>query len=182
LNDFDAVNGRLRIDESAATWGIKETKTPGSVAWVSLPAEIKVELARWLAARDCDSPSAFIFPNARGGPIGTDGFRQHHLWPAAVRAGIVSARPADWPKGKQWADRATSVNFQAFRRTCATWFQKCGTSKDIQTHLRHASPNTTLGVYVQAMPESVRVAVEALDQMIRTAGGEAGGAVSGSVQ
>jgi integrase len=59
------------------------------------------------------------------------------------------------------------VNFKAFRRTCATWFQQCGTAKDIQAHLRHSTPATTLGVYVQEIPESVRVAVEALDTKLR---------------
>jgi len=67
---------------------------------------------------------------------------------------------------KQWVDPATSVNFRAFRRTCATWFQKVGTTKDIQAQLRHTTPMTTLGVYVQELPESVRTAVEALDQKL----------------
>jgi integrase len=61
-------------------------------------------------------------------------------------------------------DPATSVNFRAFRRTCATWFQKVGSAKDIQAQLRHTTPMTTLGVYVQELPDSVRIAVEALDQ------------------
>jgi len=69
-------------------------------------------------------------------------------------------------QGKQWVDPATSVNFRAFRRTCATWFQKVGTTKDIQAQLRHTTPMTTLGVYVQELPESVRTAVEVLDQKL----------------
>ena len=75
-------------------------------------------------------------------------------------------KPRDWPKGKQWVDRATSVNFRAFRRKCATWFTQVGTAKDIQAQLRHTTPITTLGVYVQELPESVRTAVEALDQKL----------------
>jgi integrase len=78
----------------------------------------------------------------------------------------MQKKPKDWPKGKQWVDPATSVNFRAFRRTCATWFQKVGTTKDIQAQLRHTTPITTLGVYVQELPESVRTAVEALDQKL----------------
>ncbi|MGA2114345.1 MAG: hypothetical protein ABSH56_06295 [Bryobacteraceae bacterium] len=54
----------------------------------------------------------------------------------------------------------------AGRRTCATWFQEVGTAKDIQSQLRHASPTTTLGVYVHELPERARLAVEALDRKL----------------
>ncbi|HUB83862.1 MAG TPA: site-specific integrase, partial [Bryobacteraceae bacterium] len=162
-DDFDQATGQLRIDESAAEWGIKETKTPGSRAWVWLPASIKDELAKWQAT----SSTVLIFPSQNNTPIRTKNFLRRHIWPAAVRAGIMPAKPKDWPKRKQWVDPATSVNFRAFRRTCATWFQKVGTTKDTQALLRHSSPVTTLGVYVQAIPESVRTAVEALDAKLR---------------
>ena len=162
-DDFDPAAGRLRIDESAAEWGIKETKTPGSRAWVWLPKSITDELAAWRIM----SLSALIFPSQNDTPISTKNFLRRHIWPAAVRAGIMAAKPKKWPKGKQWVDPDTSVNFKAFRRTCATWFQQCGTAKDIQAHLRHSTPATTLGVHVQEIPESVRVAVEALDTKLR---------------
>jgi integrase len=153
------VGIRLRIDELAAESGIKETKTPGSRAWVWLPVSIANELKKWQAT----SSEFLIFPSQNGTPIRTKNFLRRHIWPAAVRAGIMAAKPKDWPKGKQWVDPSTSVNFRAFRRTCATWFQKVGTTKDTQALLRHSSATTTLGEYVQAIPESVRAAVEALD-------------------
>ena len=161
-DDFDAEGGRLRIDESAVDSQIKDTKTPGSRAWVWLPKSITEELLKWRAT----SSSTLIFPGANGRPISTRNFLRRHIWPAAVRAEIMQKKPEDWPKGKQWVDPATSVNFRAFRRTCATWFQKVGTTKDIQAQLRHTTPMTTLGVYVQELPESVRTAVEALDQKL----------------
>jgi len=156
---FDPAGGRLRIDESAAEWGIKETKTPGSHAWVWLPKSITDELMKWQAT----SSSVMIFPSQNGTPVGTKNFLRRHFWPAAIRAGIMAAKPKGWPRGKQWVDPNTSVNFKAFLRTCAIWFQQCGTAKGIQAHLRHSTPATTLGVYVQEIPESVRAAVEALD-------------------
>ena len=161
-DDFDPDAGRLRIDEAAVDSQIKDTKTPGSRAWVWLPKSITDELLNWRAT----SSSTLIFPAANGRPISTRNFLRRHIWPAAVRAGIMQKKPKDWPKGKQWVDPATSVNFRAFRRTCATWFQKVGTTKDIQAQLRHTTPITTLGVYVQELPESVRTAVEALDQKL----------------
>ena len=101
-----------------------------------------------------------------GGPLHAKNFLRRHIWPAAVKAGIMQSRPQDLAKGTKWVDPSTSVNFRAFRRTCATWFQKHGTTKDIQAHLRHSTPVTTLGVYVQEIPESVRAAVEALDAQL----------------
>lgn len=161
-DDFDPDAGRLRIDEAAVDSHIKATKTPGSRAWVWLPKSITEELLKCRAA----GSSTLIFPAANGRPISTKNFLRRHIWPAAVRAGIMQKKPKDWPKGKRWIDPAISVNFRAFRRTCATWFQKVGTAKDIQAQLRHTTPITTLGVYVQELPESVRTAVEALDQKL----------------
>jgi integrase len=57
----------------------------------------------------------------------------------------------------------TGINHQAFRRTVATFMQTTGTVKDVQAHLRHATPAMTIGVYMKEIPASVRVAVEQLD-------------------
>ena len=48
--------------------------------------------------------------------------------------------------------------------------QKCETIKDAQTQLRHASAALTLGTYRQAIPDSVKDAVELLDGMISREG------------
>jgi len=39
--------------------------------------------------------------------------------------------------------------------------------KDVQAHLRHTSSETTLEHYIKSVPESVRVAVESLDQLLK---------------
>jgi hypothetical protein len=44
--------------------------------------------------------------------------------------------------------------------------QKHGTVKDMQRHLRHSDPETTLKHYAKAIPESLRTAVAALDAQI----------------
>jgi integrase len=159
-DDFDAVSGRLRVDESASEWGTKAPKTDPSRAWVWMPRSLVAELEAW---REVSPDAGLIFPSQTKTPIRTKNFLRRHIWPAAIRAGIMEPRPKKLPKGTRWVDKSTSVNFQAFRRTCATWFQQVGKPKDIQAHLRHATPNTTMGTYVQEIPESVRAAVEALD-------------------
>lgn len=61
------------------------------------------------------------------------------------------------------------VNHQILRRTFATLaFNSGGDLKDIQAQMRHSHVNTTANVYTKSIPESVRNAVEALDQRIRT--------------
>ncbi len=44
--------------------------------------------------------------------------------------------------------------------------QKHGSVKDIQAHLRHSTPATTMREYVQEIPASVREAVEGLDKKL----------------
>jgi hypothetical protein len=39
--------------------------------------------------------------------------------------------------------------------------------KDVQAHLRHTSAKTTLEFYIRSVPETVRIAVESLDQLLK---------------
>jgi len=41
------------------------------------------------------------------------------------------------------------------------------TVKDVQAHLRHSTPKTTLEHYIKSVPATVRVAVESLDQVLK---------------
>ena len=79
-----------------------------------------------------------------------DNYRRRMFRPALEKAGL---------KG---------VTFQQCRRSCATLLLdgKHGNLKDVQRHLRHAQATTTLGIYVQEVPASVRAAVESLDKTI----------------
>ena len=53
------------------------------------------------------------------------------------------------------------------RRTIATLGQKKGTPKDIQGVLRHSRLSTTTDVYMQEIPESVKVTVAAINKELR---------------
>jgi integrase len=52
--------------------------------------------------------------------------------------------------------------FQAMRRTFATHFQRYGSQKGAQAHLRHSRLDMT-GFYMKEIPGSVRAAVERMD-------------------
>lgn len=157
--------GRLRIDESVseemeANKRVVRPKTAASIAYVWLPRSIQVELSYWLAQMPDRRPYAFLFPSRKGTPINLNNFLNRNLKPAAEKALALMKRDGrEIPPGF-----LEGINHQALRRTCATRMQRHGNVKDIQAHLRHASPNVTAGVYMQEIPESVRAAVEALDR------------------
>jgi integrase len=146
----DKDGNSLRIDSSIVDGIEVETKTEGSDAAVWLPASIETELEFWRSANQNPSPESFIFPSSRGTPINTNNFLFRVLKEAGKRTGIKS------------------LTHQMLRRTCSTYMAQLTTVKDVQAHLRHSSSKTTLEHYIKSVPESVRVAVESLDHLLKT--------------
>jgi integrase len=145
----DKQQNSLRID-SSVTDGIEvETKTEGSDSYVWLPVSIDTEL-EFLRSTSNASPDAFIFPSSRGTAINTNNFLYRVLKETGKKAGI---------------DRMTH---QMLRRTCSTYMAQLTTVKDVQAHLRHRTAKTTLEHYIRSVPESVRVAVESLDHLLKS--------------
>jgi len=152
----DKQGNSLRID-TAIVDGIEvETKTEGSDAAVWLPVSIEKELEFWRSAAENVLPDSFIFPSARGTAINTNNFLFRVLKEAGKKAQI---------KG---------VTHQMLRRTCSTYMAQLTTVKDVQAHLRHSSSKTTLEHYIKSVPESVRVAVESLDHLLKKAPADSG--------
>jgi integrase len=146
----DKMQNSLRIDTSI-TDGIEvETKTEGSNANVWLPVSIETELEWWRSVSRDVSSEAFIFPSARGTAINTNNFLFRVLKEAGRQAGI------------------DGVTHQMLRRTCSTYMAQLTSVKDVQTHLRHTNAKTTLEHYIKSVPESVRVAVESLDHLLKS--------------
>jgi integrase len=144
----DKQDHSLRIDTSI-TEGIEvDTKTEGSDSAVWLPASIETELEWWRGATD-SSEEAFIFPSTTGTAIGTQNFLNRVLKEAGKKAGVPS------------------INHRMLRRTCSTYMAQITNVKDVQAHLRHSSSKTTLEFYIRSVPETVRVAVESLDQLLK---------------
>jgi len=152
IDDFEGT--QLRIDEA-----IKErqrgedrigtTKTDESDCYVPVPPGLSREIAKWVAAHpEHENPRAFLFLNRRGTAFSVGNYLKKHLKPLAEKVGIPD------------------LTQQAFRRTSSTHIQKHGTVKDMPRHLRHSDPETTLRHYAKAIPESLRVAVAALDAQI----------------
>ena len=145
----------MRIDEAIkekekGEKRLGETKSIGSTGFVSLPDGIYQEILNWQMMRTetitqpIDVPgSPFLFPTERGTPFRIGNFLKRNLKPLALKAGIAD------------------FTHQATRRTCGTHFQRHGTAKDAQAHLRHSELAVT-GLYMKEIPEQVKAAVESL--------------------
>lgn len=126
------------------------TKTDESDSYVPIPPDLSREIAEWIAVHpQRDDPRAFLFLNRNKRAFSVGNYLKKQLKPLAESVGILD------------------LTQQAFRRTSSTHIQKHGTVKDMQRHLRHSDPETTLKHYAKAIPERLRAAVAKLDEQIR---------------
>jgi integrase len=145
----DKQGDSLRIDSSITDGREVETKTEGSDSFVWLPASIDAALEFWRGTATNATTDNFIFPSSRGTAINTNNFLFRVLKEAGRNTGI------------------DGVTHRMLRRTCSTYMSQITSVKDVQAHLRHTNAKTTLEHYIKSVPESVRVAVESLDQLLK---------------
>ena len=122
---------------------------------MAVPKPLQLELECWRTACGDLTPDDFMFASSRGTPLDGHNYLQRVLQPVAEKIGIPC------------------LTFQALRRTFATLVQGKGSVKDAQAQLRHALAAISLGIYTQAIPDSVAAAVEALDEELVKMGKEA---------
>jgi integrase len=152
IEDFEGP--QLRIDEAlkerqSGEDRIGDTKTDESDNFVPVPPDLQREIEAWITAHpNRHNPRAFLFPSSSGSALGVGNYLKRHLKPLAEKAGVHD------------------VTHQAFRRTSSTHIQNHASVKDMQRHLRHTDPQTTLKHYAKVIPESLRAAVAALDEKI----------------
>ncbi len=142
--------GALRIDERIWQGRLGSPKTRRSASYVTLPDSLDEAIAAWKQECGIVDLRSWIFTNDKGRWITAGTWLRENLKPLAA------------------ACKVGFTNYQVIRRTFATLIQKHGSVKDAQTQLRHASPNLTVGTYMQAIPESVREAVNSFEQAIES--------------
>ena len=98
-----------------------------------------------------DGPDDLVFQSvAKGAPMRDNNILARHIKPAGQKLGI------GW------------LNWQALRRSFATWLQMAGVDvKDAQGLMRHSRASTTQDVYQQLVPESQRAAVRKLTALTK---------------
>jgi integrase len=134
---------------------IGETKTEASNSSVPVPPNLARKIAQWIARHpERMNPRAFLFPSRKKTPYSVGNYLKRFLKPLAHKVGIED------------------LTHQALRRTSCTHLQKYGSVKDLQAHLRHTDPQTTLTYYIQMIPDSLCEAVATLDEHLRAAANE----------
>jgi len=152
IEDYEGT--QLRIDEALKERQkgddrIGATKTEESDNYVPVPPDLGREIEAWIAEHpERNNPRAFLFPNPAGTAFSVGNYLKRRLKPLAAKVGIQD------------------LTHQAFRRTSSTHMQNHASVKDMQRHLRHTDPQTTLKHYTKVIPESLRTAVAALDAQI----------------
>jgi integrase len=136
LNDHHFV-----IRDSAWHGKLLEDATKTGERRVAIPSQTYAALMRWRGECPDTSPDALMFASATGTPIASHNFRNRVLAPLREKLGLP-----------------VPLTFQVLRRSHATRNQK--TPKDAQLHLGHKSIVTTMDVYAQEIPESVKRMVE----------------------
>ena len=158
IEDFQG--SQLRIDEALkdrekGKARIGETKTEASDSSVPVPPNLAREIAHWIARHpERMNPRAFLFPSRKNTPYSVGNYLKRFLKPLALKVGIED------------------LTHQALRRTSSTHLQKYASVKDLQAHLRHTDPSTTLTHYTQVIPDSLHEAVATLDEHLAAAANE----------
>jgi integrase len=116
---------------------------------VFVPPATRAAITRWRERCKNISPDALMFPSKKGTPISTHNFRNRVLAPLAEKVELT-----------------VPLTFQVLRRSHATRNQR--TPRDAQSHLGHKSIVTTMNVYAQEIPESVKRMVEQDEAAILT--------------
>jgi integrase len=147
------ANGRrvLTITETAYNSKIRAwAKTEASEGDVALPQRLAAELIHWRTLSEWSGERDFIFPNAKGGVLDYENFEARVLAPIRIKLGLKK------------------LNFQILRRSFATLAvgERKGTTRDVQTMLRHTKPDVTLESYVKDVPSSVYAMSDAMYEQI----------------
>ena len=172
LRRDDVSGDQLRVDETVAETGATvEPKTTASIAWVCLPASLATEI-RFHVETLAGDARAFLFPSATGGPMAVKNYLRRNLRALADVARKARAKELEEEPPTAWL---ASITHQMFRRSCATYLHQYASARDLQGHMRHASPTTTLTYYARAIPETVRAAVEELDASLKRGTSEPAG-------
>jgi integrase len=133
------------------------TKNAASKARVHISPRTLKAVLQWQKECKDTSPDALMFPSSnrngratKGSPMFAATWLQKRLQPIAEDLGIPF-----------------KVNFRCTRRTASTLAQEQGSSvASAQGMLRHASPDTTLKIYTQVVPEHVQKAVNSYEASV----------------
>jgi len=134
-SDFDFANLTVRVQRGIVHGRVDVVKTEYSNDDLPLDSNLCAILQHW--KQQCPvSPNGWVFPNPTTlKPYWQESICADHIKPAAVKAGL-----------------RTNIGWHTFRHTYRSWLDSTGAPIAMQRELmRHASIETTMTVYAQAM-------------------------------
>jgi integrase len=140
-DDLEVDDRQLLVQRSVVNGRVDDVKTEYSRDHVPIHGALLEVLLAW--AKDCPpTKGGWMFPSPlTNRPYYSTEIQRRHLKPIGIKLGLG---PLGW---------------HTFRHTYRSWLDETGAPMKVQQELmRHASIQTTMNVYGQAMPESKREA------------------------
>jgi Phage integrase family len=145
--DVDLAGGQVHIREAVYEGQFGTPKTEAGVRTVRLFEQGVALLADWRRQVKRTRPDDLVFATHSGKAIWPDNVLRRWVRPGCDVVGL--------PR----------VSWLTFRRTYATWAHEKGVpGKTVAQVMGHAEIDTTLNVYTQVLPESVRAAVSSVGE------------------
>jgi len=139
--DIDFEDLTVRIQRSVVEGEVSETKTEASEGTLPLDPNLAEALVAHKASSVYVADSDFVFAGHSGKPRWKDCLLADYIKPAAARAGVGN------------------IAWHTFRHTYSTLVHALGATLAVQKELlRHASIQTTMNVYTQAISSEKREA------------------------
>jgi integrase len=136
----------LRVCETVYEGHFDRPKTKRSVRTIPIGAETAATFAALLAHEV--NPNALVFATREGLPLDRRNLLRKHVKPAAKRMGL-------------------SVTWHLLRHSYATMLDGVGTPVGtMQSLLGHSAPEITREIYLHAIPQEQRRAVESIERLV----------------
>jgi integrase len=139
--DFNWDDLTVLIRRGVVNGKAGDTKTEASRKALPIDPRLAALLTKLWKSSFRKGPQDWVFANRVGRPRGQQDILQHHLRPAAVRAGI----------GK--------IGWHTFHHSYSTMLRAAGADVKVQQELlRHSTIQSTMNIYTQAVSEQKRTA------------------------
>ena len=184
--DFDFERQQLLVQRSIVNGQVDDVKTEYSRDHVPLHAALVRVLLEW-SKEATPTEEGWVFASAlTNKPYQTTEVQKRHLRPAGwclvecpkcgVGSGVWCRQDRPTPNGARLpihkerrvaAGKYSSIGWHTFRHTYRSWLDDTGAPMKVQQELmRHASIQTTMNVYGQAMTSSKREANGKIVEMV----------------
>lgn len=185
-DDFDFEKNQLLVQRSIVNGNVDDVKTEYSQDYVPLHPSLTEVVSEW-SKESVPTEEGWVFANPiTKKPYFPTEIQRRHIWTAGwclaecpkcgAGAGVWCSQVKPTPTGQRLliheerqaaAGKFSSIGWHTFRHTYRSWLDETGAPMKVQQELmRHASIQTTINVYGQAMSSSKREANSKVVEMV----------------